>query len=62
MGVSSLLRLTRTDKALRVQLRHGDAVWGGASRLRFHVVLALADGQHALLGGQRINLTFRRAR
>ena len=55
--------LQRTDKALRVQLRHGDVVvWGGASRLRFHGVLALADGQHALLGGQRINLTFRRAR
>ena len=55
--------LQRTDKTLRVPLRHGDVVvWGGPSRLRFHGVLPLADGQHALLGGQRINLTFRRAR
>ena len=52
----------RTDKARRVSLRHGDVVvWGGPSRLRFHGVLALADGEHPLLGRQRINLTFRRA-
>lgn len=54
--------LQRADKALRIQLRHGDVVvWGGPSRLRFHGVLALADGDHPLLGGQRLNLTFRRA-
>ena len=54
--------LKRADKALRIQLRHGDVVvWGGQSRLRFHGVLPLADGEHALLGKQRINLTFRRA-
>lgn len=52
----------RADKAQRIQLRHGDVVvWGGPSRLRFHGVLPLADGEHALLGKQRINLTFRRA-
>ena len=52
----------RADKAQRVQLRHGDVVvWGGPSRLRFHGVLPLADGEHGLLGAQRINLTFRRA-
>jgi DNA oxidative demethylase len=52
----------RADKAQRVQLRHGDVVvWGGAARLRFHGVLPLADGEHALLGAQRINLTLRRA-
>ncbi len=54
--------LRRADRAQRVPLRHGDVVvWGGASRLRFHGVLPLADGQHPRLGGQRINLTFRRA-
>ncbi len=54
--------LRRADKALRVALRHGDVVvWGGASRLRFHGVLPLADGQHGLLGGERVNLTLRAA-
>ncbi len=54
--------LNRADKAMRTQLRHGDVVvWGGPSRLRFHGVLPLAEGEHALLGKQRINLTFRRA-
>ncbi len=53
--------LQRADKAQRVSLRHGDVVvWGGASRLRFHGVLPLKAGEHALLGSQRINLTFRR--
>ena len=54
--------LSRADKAQRVRVRHGDVVvWGGPSRLRFHGVLPLADGEHGLLGAQRINLTFRRA-
>ena len=54
--------LRRADKAERVSLLHGDVlVWGGVDRLRYHGVLALKDGQHALLGAQRINLTFRRA-
>jgi DNA oxidative demethylase len=54
--------LQRAAKAQRIGLRHGDVVvWGGPSRLSFHGVLALADGEHALLGRQRINLTFRRA-
>ncbi len=54
--------LQRADKTQRVSLRHGDVVvWGGASRLRFHGVLPLAAGDHAMLGPQRINLTFRRA-
>jgi alkylated DNA repair protein (DNA oxidative demethylase) len=35
-------------------------VWGGAARLRFHGVLALKEGQHAVLGSRRINLTFRK--
>ena len=54
--------LRRTDRPQRIALRHGDVVvWGAASRLRFHGVLPLADGQHALFGNQRINLTFRTA-
>ena len=55
--------LKRGDPAQRLPLVHGDVVvWGGPSRLRFHGVLALKAGDHPLLGGQRINLTFRRAR
>jgi alkylated DNA repair protein (DNA oxidative demethylase) len=54
--------LQRADKTRRWPLRHGDVVvWGGPSRLRFHGVLPLADGEHALLGRQRINLTLRLA-
>lgn len=53
----------RSDKPQRYRLEHGDVVvWGGPSRLFFHGVAPLADGEHAVLGRQRINLTFRRAR
>jgi alkylated DNA repair protein (DNA oxidative demethylase) len=53
----------RTDKPARYRLEHGDVVvWGGPSRLFFHGVAPLADGEHALLGRKRINLTFRKAR
>jgi alkylated DNA repair protein (DNA oxidative demethylase) len=55
--------LKRSDKTQRYRLEHGDiAVWGGPARLAFHGVAALADGEHAMLGRQRINLTFRKAR
>ncbi|HKS20320.1 MAG TPA: DNA oxidative demethylase AlkB [Bradyrhizobium sp.] len=55
--------MKRSDKPKRFRLEHGDVVvWGGPSRLFFHGVAPLADGEHALLGRQRINLTFRRAR
>lgn len=55
--------LKRSDKPRRLRLEHGDVVvWGGPARLAFHGVAALADGEHALMGRQRINLTFRRAR
>ena len=54
--------LQRSDCPARWLLAHGDvAVWGGASRLAFHGVVPLADGDHPRLGRQRINLTFRRA-
>jgi DNA oxidative demethylase len=52
----------RADTAVRVKLTHGDvAVWGGPARLRYHGVLPLKKGHHALVGGHRINLTFRKA-
>ena len=53
----------RSDKPQRYRLQHGDVVvWGGLSRLYFHGVAPLADGEHATLGRQRINLTFRKTR
>jgi DNA oxidative demethylase len=55
--------LKRSDRPQRYRLEHGDvAVWGGPARLAFHGVAPLADGEHALLGRQRINLTFRKTR
>jgi DNA oxidative demethylase len=54
--------LKRSDRPLKVSLQHGDVVvWGGPSRLVFHGVLALKEGDHPTLGRRRINLTFRRA-
>lgn len=55
--------LARGDKPRRFRLVHGDVVvWGGPSRLAYHGVAPLTDGEHALLGRRRINLTFRRTR
>jgi alkylated DNA repair protein (DNA oxidative demethylase) len=55
--------LARSDKPNRFRLEHSDiAVWGGPTRLAFHGVAPLADGEHAVMGRQRINLTFRKAR
>ena len=52
----------RADKPQRYRLEHGDVVvWGGPSRLFFHGVAPLAEGEHAVMGRQRINLTFRKA-
>jgi DNA oxidative demethylase len=54
--------LKRSDRPRRFRLEHGDVVvWGGPARLVFHGVAPLADGEHPLLGRQRINLTFRKA-
>lgn len=53
----------RSNKPRRFRLEHGDVVvWGGPARLYFHGIAPLADGEHALIGRQRINLTFRKAR
>ena len=55
--------LQRSDRVRRMQLEHGDVlVWGGASRMTYHGVSPLKDGQHPLLGSERWNLTFRMAR
>lgn len=55
--------MARSDKPRRFRLVHGDVVvWGGPSRLAYHGVAPLSDGEHALLGRKRINLTFRKVR
>jgi alkylated DNA repair protein (DNA oxidative demethylase) len=52
----------RTDPPRRITLRHGDVVvWGGATRLNYHGLLALKDGNHTTLGRMRLNLTLRKA-
>ncbi|MBX9655172.1 DNA oxidative demethylase AlkB [bacterium] len=52
----------RSDRPRRILLEHGDVVvWGGPTRLYFHGVDPLAEGDHPLTGRCRINLTFRRA-
>lgn len=52
--------LARTGPVQRLALVHGDVVvWGGPSRLCFHGVAPLRDGEHPLLGRCRVNLTFR---
>lgn len=54
--------LARTDRVHKLALTHGDVlVWGGPSRLVYHGILPLKDGQHAALGRARVNLTFRKA-
>jgi alkylated DNA repair protein (DNA oxidative demethylase) len=55
--------MARSDRPARHRLAHGDVVvWGGPSRLAYHGVLPLADGEHPLLGRRRINLTFRKTK
>lgn len=52
----------RGDPIAKHRLAHGDVVvWGGPSRLAWHGVLTLRQGQHPMTGAARINLTFRRA-
>ena len=66
LGLSAIFLfggLKRADKPKRTRLEHADVVvWGGPSRLFFHGIAPLADGEHAVMGRQRINLTFRKAR
>ena len=53
----------RSGRPRRHQLVHGDVVvWGGPSRMVFHGVDVLKDGEHPATGALRYNLTFRKAR
>ena len=53
---------TRTGPTEKILLEHGDVVvWGGPSRRAYHGVAPLKDGDHPLLGRQRLNLTVRKA-
>lgn len=55
--------LKRSDRPRRIPLESGDVVvWGDRARLAYHGVAPLAEGEHALTGRSRINLTFRKAR
>ncbi|MEW5561458.1 DNA oxidative demethylase AlkB [Enterobacter asburiae] len=52
--------LKRNDPLQRVLLEHGDVVvWGGESRLFYHGIQPLKEGQHPVTGAFRYNLTFR---
>jgi alkylated DNA repair protein (DNA oxidative demethylase) len=52
----------RSDRPRRIRLESGDVVvWGGVSRLTYHGVAPLADGEHPVTRRVRINLTFRKA-
>jgi alkylated DNA repair protein (DNA oxidative demethylase) len=52
----------RAGPMARYALHHGDvAVWGGPSRLFYHGVAPLKEGEHPRLGRTRVNLTFRGA-
>lgn len=52
----------RSDKPAKILLTHGDVVvWGGVDRMRYHGVMPLKEATHPILGGQRINFTFRKA-
>jgi alkylated DNA repair protein (DNA oxidative demethylase) len=65
LGLSAIFLfggLKRTDRPRRIGLSHGDiVVWGGPSRLAFHGVATLAEGEHEMLHRSRVNLTFRKA-
>jgi alkylated DNA repair protein (DNA oxidative demethylase) len=53
----------RSDPTRRLHLESGDiVVWGGPARFTYHGVAPLRDGQHALTGASRINLTFRKVK
>ncbi len=52
----------RNDPVRKFALRHGDVgVWGGPSRLCYHGVPELKEGDHEIVGRMRLNLTFRGA-
>ena len=53
---------SRKDGPRRMRLESGDVVvWGGATRLAYHGIASLKDGEHPLTGRCRINPTLRQA-
>jgi DNA oxidative demethylase len=53
--------LKRAGRPARIPVESGDVVvWGGPSRMVYHGVAPLQDGEHPLTGRCRINLTFRK--
>jgi alkylated DNA repair protein (DNA oxidative demethylase) len=53
--------LKRAGRPARIRVESGDVVvWGGASRMVYHGVAPLPEGEHPLTGRSRINLTFRK--
>jgi alkylated DNA repair protein (DNA oxidative demethylase) len=53
---------SRRDLPRRIRLQSGDVVvWGGPTRLVYHGVAPLPEGDDPLTGRCRINLTFRKA-
>jgi len=51
----------RADSVRRLQVENGDVVvWGGPARFVYHGVAPLKEGEHALTGNVRLNLTFRK--
>ena len=65
LGLSAVFQfggLRRSDPLQRVLLEHGDVVvWGGESRLFYHGIQPLKEGDHPQTGACRYNLTFRLA-
>ena len=53
---------TRGGATEKIRLEHGDVVvWGGPLRRAYHGIAPLKDGDHPVLGRQRLNLTLRKA-
>ena len=51
----------RSHPVRRLPVESGDiVVWGGPARFTYHGLAPLKDGNHALTGPTRINLTFRK--
>jgi len=54
--------LKRSERPVGIAVKNGDVVvWGGPSRLVYHGVAPLPEGEHPATGRTRINLTFRKA-
>jgi alkylated DNA repair protein (DNA oxidative demethylase) len=65
LGLPAVFQFGGSERGGRMQrlaLTHGDvAVWGGDSRMAYHAVMPIKDGEHPATGNVRINLTMRMA-